>query len=281
MSYIHDALKKAQREKESLAEKCSTLWSGRRLSRVAFKREWLVSAFVVLAAFGFSAYSWFSSLNQFVMGEANEPLVHRGQVTSPVSPPLPVPAPVSRQEPAGRPPATSPKTPTTAGPAQVQMPARSTQPTKTQQEAPKTEPEMDATSLQDGAGTLYTRALGLQKQGRLEEAKELYEAALKRSPSLVSALNNLGAIYVQENNLNDAQKALEKAIRIDPGYGDAYYNLACLHARQNDIGRGLFYLKKALSVNEMARQWAKTDEDLQSLHGHPEYEELFTTTEKP
>ncbi len=280
MSYIHDALKKAQREKESLAEKCGILWSRRGLGKVPFEREWVVSAFVVLAAFGFSAYSWFGSLNQFVTGEPNEPLVHRGQVTSPVSPPLPVPAPASRQEPAGHPPATSPRTPTTEGPAQVQMPARSTQPTKTQQEAPKTEPETDATSLQDGAGTLYTRALGLQKQGRLEEARELYEAALKRSPTLVSALNNLGAIYVQENNLTEARKALEKAIRIDPGYGDAYYNLACLHARQNDIGRGLFYLKKAISVNEMARQWAKTDEDLQSLRGHPEYEEILTATEK-
>jgi hypothetical protein len=281
MSYIHDALKKAQREKESLAQKCSILWSGRRVSRVAFKREWLVSACVVLAAFGFSAFSWFSSLNQFVTGEPNEPLVHRGQVTPPVAAPNPGPAPAPRQEPASRPPATLPETPATAGPPQAGMPARATQPIKTQQEAPKTDPEMDATSLQDGAGTLYTRALGLQKQGRLAEAKELYEAALKRSPSLVSALNNLGTIYVQENNLTEARKALEKAIRIDPGYGDAYYNLACLHARQNDIGRGLFYLKKAISINEMARQWAKTDEDLQSLRGHPEYEEVLAATEKP
>lgn len=130
-------------------------------------------------------------------------------------------------------------------------------------------------SHQGGGATLYKQALALQKQGRLQEAIRLYRAALQRSPDLVSALNNLGAIYIQQKNPSEAQKVLEKAIRQNRNFVDPYYNLACLHAQQKDIGRSLFYLKKAISVNEAARRWANNDEDLKNLRGNVEYEKII------
>jgi tetratricopeptide (TPR) repeat protein len=141
-------------------------------------------------------------------------------------------------------------------------------------------PQALRNSRHDNSATLYSQALALQKEGRLQEARKLYEAALQRSPRLVSALNNLGAIYIKEKNVAAARRVFEKAIRIDANYVDPYYNLACLHALQNDVGRSLFYLKKAVSVDEAARKWAETDEDLLNLRGHIQYEKIVKSAQK-
>jgi len=103
----------------------------------------------------------------------------------------------------------------------------------------------------------------------------LYEAAIQSSPDLVSALNNLGTIYIKEKNYPAAGRMFQKAIRRDPRYVDPYYNLACLYAVQEDVSRSLFYLKKAISVDRAARTWAMTDKDLENLRGHSEYERII------
>ena len=139
-----------------------------------------------------------------------------------------------------------------------------------------------ATKADPEKGTaLYSRGLALQKKGLLQEAKELYEAALEISPDLVSALNNVGVIYIKEKNYGAASKALEKALKITPNHVDSYYNLACLYALQKDVGRSLSYLKKTVAVDDAARRWAMIDEDLTNLHGHSEYEEIVRETKSP
>jgi len=92
---------------------------------------------------------------------------------------------------------------------------------------------------------------------------------------MVSALNNLGAVYMAEDSPSRARVFFEKAIRIDPTFVDPFYNLACLHSTLKDVKRSLFYLKKAVSLNNEARQWAKADEDLKNLRGHREYEQII------
>jgi tetratricopeptide (TPR) repeat protein len=126
--------------------------------------------------------------------------------------------------------------------------------------------------------TLYLDALAHHREGSLEKAKKLYQAALKISPDLASAWNNLGAIYMKERNYSAALSVLQKALRIKPNDADPYYNLACLYALQKDIARGLSYLKKAVSVDGEAGNWAMTDADLKNLHGHSEYEEIIRKT---
>jgi tetratricopeptide (TPR) repeat protein len=125
---------------------------------------------------------------------------------------------------------------------------------------------------------LYLDALAHHREGSLQKAKKLYEAALKSSPDLASAWNNLGAIYMKERDYRAALSVLQKALRIKPNDADPYYNLACLYALQKDIARGLSYLKKAVSVDGEARNWAMTDADLKNLHGHSEYEQIIRKT---
>ncbi len=131
------------------------------------------------------------------------------------------------------------------------------------------------------ATTLYSQALALQRKGSLQQAKKLYEAALEISPNLVSALNNIGVIYMKEKNYGAARGVLEKAVKIKPNYVDPYYNLACLYALQKNVDRSLSYLKKTVSVDEAARRWARTDGDLENLHGHSEYEKIVRETKSP
>ena len=269
MSYIHDALKKVQREKDALNADCGDIWTSQYKKHRIFRSRRLTSACIILIAVGFSAYSWLSSVDEFSSGSNNEPSIHRGTISSPGRPLSNITSSLpGKQSPLVSKPQTSRKPPATKGssindkkvtvarntPVHI---SRDSKPTNT---------------------TLYAQALALQKKGKLKKAKELYNAALKHSPGLVSALNNLGTIYMSEKNYPAARGVFEKAIRIDSGYVDPYYNLACLHATKKDIKRSLFYLKKAISVDKNARKWAKSDKDLQNLRGHREYEEIVKHT---
>jgi tetratricopeptide (TPR) repeat protein len=144
-----------------------------------------------------------------------------------------------------------------------------------QSPAMKPKPEPEKSTL------LCNKALALQRQGALQEAKQLYEDALTSSPNLVGALNNIGVIYMTEKNYGAARGVFERAIKTEPDHVDPYYNLACLYALQKDRDQSLSYLKKAVVVDEAARMWARTDGDLINLHGHAEYEEIVHDTKGP
>lgn len=120
------------------------------------------------------------------------------------------------------------------------------------------------------ADDLYQTALDLELLGRGSEAREAYEAVLKRDPKLVGARINLGRLLHAAGNLSEAEAlyraALEQnpdnavaafnlgvaledqgkataadayraALAIDDGYADAHYNLSRLLEAQGD-GRG-------------------------------------------
>jgi len=127
------------------------------------------------------------------------------------------------------------------------------------------------------AQTLYERAERFRKQGRLKDAKRLYEEALKLDSRHVDALNNLGVVYLHDKDYSAAQRKFEAITRIEPGDADPYYNLACLHAVKGEQRQSLAYLKKAISLNPLVRTWARTDTDLDSLRSIPEFEEITRT----
>ncbi len=269
MSYIHEALKKAQREKDLLVGKGGKVWSAHRYQSRVFRREWLVPVGLVLIAVAFLSHSWSDSVTQ--QPSPNEArVVVRQPAQKPSGDVHAQKAPGSDLEPLS--PKPRPEKPLAAEEKTNRALAALAEAKKKEQEVQKAVPKQPDP---DKGAALYSQAVALQKEGRLKEGKELYEAALEHSPQLVSALNNLGAIYIQEQNYPAASKAFEKAIRIKPGYVDPYYNLACLHALQNDVGRSLFYLKKAISIDKDVGKWASTDKDLQNLHGHSEYEKII------
>jgi len=122
---------------------------------------------------------------------------------------------------------------------------------------------------------LFAQALELQREGKLKEAKELYRKVVKIDQHNVQAFNNLGVIYMGEKKYRRAIMRFSDAINIKHDYPDAHYNLACLYAQENDAAQSLLYLKNAIRYNPEVRNWAKNDGDLQTMADLPEFKKLL------
>jgi tetratricopeptide (TPR) repeat protein len=68
------------------------------------------------------------------------------------------------------------------------------------------------------------QAFALLRQGRLSEAKAIYESILKQKPNHFDALHLLGLIASRTENLHQAEKLIGKAIKVNPNDSDAYFN---------------------------------------------------------
>jgi tetratricopeptide (TPR) repeat protein len=238
MSYINEALKKAQKEKEGRHHRYPGIVSapGYKARLFSGKALWLTACF--LASLAFAAYLWLPS----------------GDTQPPGSEPArPKATPQLASSEPGQPKAT-PRSPSSE-------PAR-----------PK------ATPQQKSAGNvkaLYERARVFHKRGRLQEAMRFYERALSLNPDYVDALNNLGVIHIQNRRYSAARESFAKAIRLRPDYVDSHYNLACLHALEREVSQSLIHLKRAVSLDQSVKDWARGDADLRNLHGVQGFEEII------
>jgi tetratricopeptide (TPR) repeat protein len=127
----------------------------------------------------------------------------------------------------------------------------------------------------DKARVVYAQALQKQREGKLAQAKNLYEKVIKIDRRNVRAFNNLGVIYMGQKDYKRAIKYFNDALNVNNKYVDAHYNLACLYAQKKDTAQSLVYLKNAIEFNPEARQWATSDSDLKALHGLPEFIRLM------
>lgn len=122
---------------------------------------------------------------------------------------------------------------------------------------------------------LYAQAFQKHQEGHIDEAKTLYKKVIKIDPRNVEALNNLAVIYMKKNVHKWAIIRLNDALKVKYAYPDAHYNLACIYAQQNDTKRSLSYLKNAVRFNPRVRQWAENDKDLMVLADLPEFKKLM------
>jgi len=140
--------------------------------------------------------------------------------------------------------------------------------------------EASPTPARKDTVTLYAQALRKQRKGELEEAKALYRKVIKADPRHVSALNNLGVIFMNQKMYEQAVASFNEALHVRHNYVDAHYNLACLYAQKNDTKQSLFYLKNAMVLNPVVRQWAARDDDLRNLADLPEFNKIMQTRKK-
>ena len=122
---------------------------------------------------------------------------------------------------------------------------------------------------------IFAQALDRQRKGKLEKAKILYRKVVEIDQYNVKAFNNLGVIYMGENKFKLAIMRFNDALNIKHDYTDAHYNLACLYAQKNDVPQSLFYLKNAIEFNPEVRKWAKNDGDLKALANLPEFKKIL------
>jgi tetratricopeptide (TPR) repeat protein len=66
----------------------------------------------------------------------------------------------------------------------------------------------------------------LQEQGRLDEARKAYEAAVALRPDYAPAHNNLGVALRAQGRLDEAVASYRRALTLRADYSDAHFNLA-------------------------------------------------------
>jgi tetratricopeptide (TPR) repeat protein len=140
---------------------------------------------------------------------------------------------------------------------------------------PKVKTEIAKAKVKVKAKALFAQALERQREGKLEEAKELYRKVVKIDQNNAQAFNNLGVIYMGEKQYKRAVMRFNDALNIKHDYPDAHYNLACLYAQENDAARSLLYLKNAIGFNPEVRHWAENDGDLKTMADLPEFKKLL------
>ena len=235
MSYIHEALKKAQIERDLGKGPYSGIPVLRRKKYFfTVKRTLFFAASLVMVLLAFAGYSWWDLK------------VGKRQVPPPdirrVNPPDVRRASPTPRESTGRP-----------------MPAAA--------------PRPQVKSREDIAVS-YQKARAFHREGRLPDAGIWYEKVISMDPGHVEALNNRGVLHLHKKNYTAARKCFEKAIRLKPDYVDPYYNLACVSAARGQVQQGLRYLGKAISMDPGVKGWAQKDPDLDPLRGSPRFREV-------
>ena len=118
---------------------------------------------------------------------------------------------------------------------------------------------------------LYRQAVSFFKDGNLQKAKDIYKEILEQDPGHIESLNDMGVMALHDGRYEDAVNFFKKAVRLKPNFVNPYYNLACAYSLQNEGKKGMNYLLKALEVDKRVKDWAKEDSDLQNLRKFAEF----------
>ena len=112
--------------------------------------------------------------------------------------------------------------------------------------APKGKPAQSA--LVAKAQAKLTEALALHQQGRLGQAKEIYEELLNANPQNADALHLLGVVAYQTKNYQGAVDLIGKAIESNPNHAAYYSNRGLALQEVRQLEAALSSYDKAISL---------------------------------
>ena len=117
------------------------------------------------------------------------------------------------------------------------------------------------------ATSTFEQGLTLHRQGKLAEARAMYEAILAGNPRHFDALNMLGAIAAQICDYQTAVDLLENAIEINPHVATSYNNLGYSLQNLNRQDEALESYAKALLLQpDYAEAYLNRGNVLKGLH---------------
>jgi tetratricopeptide (TPR) repeat protein len=122
----------------------------------------------------------------------------------------------------------------------------------------------------------YDKGLQYQVKKKYELAITCYKKCLEISPHMAPALNNMGVILLKIKDYQQAKTYFLTAIKESPDYVDPYYNLACLFSQIKNAQQAIDYLKKAVNISDEARNWAITDLDFEPLYELKEFNMIIS-----
>jgi Tfp pilus assembly protein PilF len=89
--------------------------------------------------------------------------------------------------------------------------------------------------LQPGSAEFLTNeGVGHLSNGRLDLAEKSLQAALKKNPQLVPALNALALVYVYRRDFTQAIATLDRLLQVNPKFYDAYNLLGTIFTEQGN-----------------------------------------------
>ncbi len=225
MSYIHEALKKAQDERDLGKGSYAGITAPHlRKPRIALRKSILWTILVLMVLLAFAVYSWWDLKNEKRDAGSWQ---NRKVIFSP------------------------------SGVTRETLSAVMPKSKKSEQNHHSLVPE--------SAAACYEKAKALNREGRLLDAGAWYEKVIAIDPGHVQALNNLGVLRLHKKDYPAARRCFEKASHLKPDYVDPYYNLACVFAVEGQVDQGLRYLEKAIALDSNVKEWARKDPDLDPL----------------
>jgi len=89
----------------------------------------------------------------------------------------------------------------------------------------------------------------LFQEGKIEDAKVIFQNLLQTTPDNSEILNNLGVIAFSEKNLQEAEKYFLRALEADNNFPDAYLNLSNLYSINGQFIQASMFLEKYAVLN--------------------------------
>jgi len=254
MSHIDNALKKAQREKDSLHNGYNHIPPASTGRKHADRRiVWSIAAGGVLLSVVVTVLLLFGN----TLPDGKETVPHRADVVAKEKPSFQTENKIDKS-------ATAKLFPS-VDKGETPSPAL----------AVNAKPLKNETAMTPGIDTLYRQALDYQKESDFDKAITVYKDILDRDPEHIFTLNNLGVIYMGRGKNKIAEILFKKAIDLKGDYVDPYYNLACLYAKEGNNIRSIDYLKKAAQINNDVKKWIKNDRDLDNVRKSDDFRKVF------
>jgi len=116
-----------------------------------------------------------------------------------------------------------------------------------------------------------TEALRNMRQRRAQALEE----QLHKVPEDLRARVMLAIDYSSMGRIDDAMREVNLAIALRPDETLVLYNAACAFAMMGKKAEALSTLRKARDAGFRDTGWARSDPDLASLHGEPEFEQIY------
>ncbi len=82
-------------------------------------------------------------------------------------------------------------------------------------------------------GTVYLN------QGKVQDATNQYQEALRINPNYSEAHNNLGTVFLNQGKVQEAIPRFNEALRMNPNFAEAHYNLGNAYLLMGHRGSAL------------------------------------------
>jgi tetratricopeptide (TPR) repeat protein len=119
----------------------------------------------------------------------------------------------------------------------------------------------------------FEKGVDADHKGKSDDAIEHYEKALSYSPNFYPAHNNLGSVYLGQQNFEGAQAQFEAALKANQNDVEAYFNLANVHLMTKGYSDAEREIKEGLQRRPDSAFGLFLEGLLYSRTGHPELAE--------